>query len=69
MSADGRNWQGLIDTNEPEARLSVFAFGEIYAVTGRSMLVLGLTSQGSTTRRLYQGLGAILEIAEGPLSD
>jgi isoamylase len=66
---EGRNWQGLIDTNQPEAQLSVFAFGEVYAVTGRSMLVLGLSSEDSTTRRLRQGLGAILEIAEGPLLD
>jgi hypothetical protein len=33
------------------------------------MLVLGLSSQGSITHRLDQGLGAILEIAEGPLQD
>ncbi len=66
---DGRNWQGLIDTNQPEAQLPTFAFGDVHAVTGRSMLVFGLSAEESTTRRLRQGLGAILEVAELPLRD
>src|SRR3954452_2516387 len=38
----GRNWEGLIDTNSPEASLGEFPFGHIYAVTGPSMVAFGL---------------------------
>ena len=63
---EGLNWQGLIDTNEPEKALPELAFGDVYEVTGRSMVVLGLVSGESVTRRLRQGLGAIMEVAELP---
>ena len=41
----GGHWQLLIDTNRPEdAEMSAFATGEIYGVTGRSLLLFALES-------------------------
>jgi glycogen operon protein len=65
--AQGQNWTGLIDTNQPDAQLPAFPFGHVYAVTGRSLVALGLATEDSTTRRLRQGMGAILDVAETPL--
>jgi isoamylase len=65
--AQGQNWLGLIDTNQPDSQLSSFSFGHVYAVTGRSLVALGLATEDSTTRRLRQGMGAILDVAESPL--
>jgi isoamylase len=65
--AQGQNWIGLIDTNLPDAQLPTFAFGHVYSVTGRSLVALGLATEDSTTRRLRQGMGAILDVAESPL--
>jgi isoamylase len=64
---DGTNWMGLIDTNQPEAELPAFSFGEDYAVTGRSLLVFGLAAGDSMTRRLRYGMGSILDAIERPL--
>jgi len=65
--ADGRSWLGLIDTNRPDAPMAEFEFGHAYAVTGRSLLVFGLANDNIATRRLRQGLGALLDIADTPL--
>ena len=65
---DGKDWLALIDTNQPEGQLASFPFGQIYAVTGRSMVAFGLSAEDSTTRRLRQGMGSILEVMETPLS-
>lgn len=54
---EGRHWQGLIDTNRPDSQLAGFDFGDVYAVTGRSLLALGLATEDSATRRLRQGMG------------
>jgi len=59
---------GLIDTNQPSALMAEFAFGHAYAVTGRSLLVFGLANESIATRRLRQGLGALLDIADTPVS-
>ncbi|MET4036636.1 isoamylase [Bradyrhizobium sp. JR7.2] len=64
---EGHSWLGLIDTNQPEAQLPTFEFGHVYAVTGRSLLALGLASEAHASRRLRQGLGALLDISETPL--
>jgi glycogen operon protein len=40
----GRNWEGLIDTNSPEANLEHFPFGHGYAMTGRSFVAFKLAS-------------------------
>ncbi|MGY4363416.1 glycogen debranching enzyme GlgX [Bradyrhizobium sp. i1.7.7] len=64
--ADGRNWLGLIDTNQPEAQMPTFKLGHTYAVTGRSLVVFGLATENIATRRLRQGLGALLDVAEAP---
>jgi isoamylase len=66
--AEGQNWIGLIDTNQPEVQLPTVPFGHVYGVTGRSLVALGLATEDSTTRRLRQGMGAILDIAESPLT-
>jgi isoamylase len=66
--ADGLSWLGLIDTNRPDERMPEFEFGHAYAVTGRSLLVFGLANDNIATRRLRQGLGALLDIADTPLS-
>jgi glycogen operon protein len=65
---DGHSWSGLIDTNQPEAQMPAFEFGHTYAVTGRSLVVFGLAAENTATRRLRQGLGALLDVAETPLS-
>jgi glycogen operon protein len=66
---EGRTWVGLIDTNQPDMQFPSFPFGHVYAVTGRSLLALGLSSEDMVTRRLRQGLDAMLDVAEGPLRD
>jgi glycogen operon protein len=66
--ADGQSWLGLVDTNQPDAAMTEFGFGHAYAVTGRSLLVFGLANDGIGTRRLRQGLGALLDIADRPLA-
>ena len=41
----GWHWQLLIDTNLPEgAEMGTFATGEVYGVTGRSLLLFALES-------------------------
>jgi isoamylase len=65
---EGRSWLGLVDTNQPESQLPVFPLGHSYAVTGRSLVAFGLSTEDSTTRRLQQGVGAIIEVMESPLS-
>ena len=66
---EGKDWMALVDTNQPEKQLASFPFGHVYAVTGRSMVAFGLSAEDSTTRRLRQGMGSILEVMETPLSD
>jgi glycogen operon protein len=66
--AEGRSWLGLVDTNQPEDQLPSFPLGHCYAVAGRSLVALGLSTEDSTTRRLQQGVGAIIEVMESPLS-
>jgi isoamylase len=65
--ADGTEWLALIDTNQPEGQLASFPFGHKYAVTGRSLVAFGLSAEDSTTRRLRQGMGSILDVMETPL--
>jgi glycogen operon protein len=66
--AEGRSWLGLVDTNQPEGQLPSFPLGHCYAVAGRSLVAFGLSTEDSTTRRLQQGVGAIIEVMESPLS-
>jgi isoamylase len=66
---DGKDWLALIDTNQPDGQLASFPFGHTYSVTGRSMVAFGLSAKDSTTHRLRQGMGSILEAMETPLSD
>jgi isoamylase len=64
---EGKTWLGLIDTNQPEAKLGAFPFGHVYAVTGRSLLSFGLSADGNTPRPLRQGVDAVLDVTEIPL--
>jgi len=63
----GRSWAGLIDTCRLDAPLAVFPFGHRYPVAGRSMVALGLATEETLTRRLRQGLAAIMDVSEFPL--
>ena len=65
---EGRHWQGLIDTNRPDSQIAAFDFGDVYAVTGRSLLALGLATEDSATRRLRQGTGTDLDATDFPVS-
>ena len=47
----GEMWEGLIDTNRPDEQLDDFAFGHVYAVTGRSLVALGLPTSDTPRRR------------------
>lgn len=64
---DGRSWLSLIDTNQPDTPMAEFDLGHLYAVTGRSLVVFGLANDTIATRRLRQGLGALIDIADTPL--
>jgi isoamylase len=67
--SDGKHWINLIDTNTPKRTdAPAFEFGQGYVVTGRSLLVfvLGLQDQ-QQTRKLREGIAAILDIAERPV--
>jgi isoamylase len=63
----GRSWAGLIDSCRPDAPLAIFPFGHRYPVAGRSMVALGLATEETLTRRLRQGLAAIMDVSEFPL--
>lgn len=64
---DGTRWLGLLDTHQPEAQLLYFSFGETFAMTGWSMLVLGLAAGDTMTRRLRHSMGSILDATVIPL--
>ena len=66
---EGRHWQGLIDTNRPDSQIAAFDFGDVYAVTGRSLLALGLATEDSATRRLRQGTGTDLDATDSLFPD
>jgi glycogen operon protein len=61
---EGKHWQGLIDTNQPEAQLAAFPFEHCYAVTGRSLVAFGLAAEDSGTLRLRQGTGSVLDFID-----
>jgi len=65
---EGRSWLRLIDTNQPYAPMTEFKCGHSFAATGRSLLVFALVNERTATSRLRQGLGALLDIADMPLS-
>ncbi|MBP1294247.1 glycogen debranching protein GlgX [Bradyrhizobium elkanii] len=65
--AEGRNWTGLIDTNDPESQRAAFEFGHGYEVTGRSLLAFVLTADKVASPNLRRSLDAVLESFEAPL--
>jgi glycogen operon protein len=66
---EGKEWLGLIDTNQPdERRGQTYAFGEIFSLTGRSLAVFGLaTAEDQLNRSLRHGMGSMMEAIERPL--
>ena len=46
--AAGLAWNGLLDTNQPDAKEASYPFGTVYPMTGRSLAVFSLA--GSTSR-------------------
>jgi isoamylase len=51
---DGKEWLCLIDTNNPnDPQLTTFAFGDTFAVTGRSLLAFALSADDATIRRMH----------------
>ena len=49
---EGRHWQGLIDTNRPDSQLAGFDFGDVYAVTGRSLLCVRTKATSNGQRQI-----------------
>jgi isoamylase len=49
---EGKYWVRLIDTNQPNTTdVPQFKFGDVYQVTGRSLLLFGLRLEGTRGRR------------------
>ena len=46
-SPGGQGWKLLIDTNLPEGEEQVFAFGDAYDVTGRSLLLFAMEAEAA----------------------
>ena len=66
---EGKRWVGLIDTNDPARRdPQGFDFGYRYEVTGRSLLLFVLATEDRQPRRLREGVGALLDVIEAPVS-
>jgi glycogen operon protein len=65
--AEGLNWTGLIDTNQPESQMPAFEFGHAYEVTGRSLLAFVLTADNVSSPNVRRSLDAVLEVSEMPL--
>jgi isoamylase len=62
---EGKQWRCLIDTNLPGTpETPQFPFGEVYQVTGRSSLLFVVVN-GAHERPLREGLGSLLNVAEG----
>ncbi|MEO7774437.1 MAG: glycogen debranching enzyme GlgX, partial [Steroidobacteraceae bacterium] len=66
---EGRYWMRLIDTCAPsDAKLPSVRFGVKYPVAARSLLLFVLKIDAPRARSVRQGLGALLDVAEDPLS-
>ncbi|MEP0507820.1 MAG: glycogen debranching enzyme GlgX, partial [Aurantimonas coralicida] len=65
---EGKRWVCLIDTNTPDRTdVPSFKFGEVFEVTGRSLLVFVLSQEDRQPKNLREAIGAILDIKERPL--
>jgi isoamylase len=66
---EGKCWLCLIDTNAPQlADAAEFEFDYLYQVTARSLLVFVLVQKDRHERTLREGVKAVLNIAEHPIS-
>jgi isoamylase len=66
---EGKRWMLLVDTNIPDLTdAETFPFGHAYQVTGRSFLVLVLSTDARLPRAFRAGISAILDVSERPLS-
>jgi isoamylase len=60
---DGKHWVGLIDTNQPErTERPVFDFGDVYEVTGRSLLLFALVNGDKQLWRLHDPAETLADI-------
>lgn len=64
---EGRSWIALLDTSEPEREAKEYPFEHSMSLAGRSFCLLVLSTERMTAR-LRQGLDAILNVMESPLS-
>ncbi|MBI5265294.1 MAG: glycogen debranching protein GlgX [Bradyrhizobium sp.] len=64
---EGRSWIALIDSSEPELEAQEHPFEQPLPVTGRSLVLLAL-SGARVGARLRQGLDAIFNLVESPLT-
>jgi glycogen operon protein len=55
---EGKYWSRLLDTNDTNLRVERFAFGAVYQVTGRSLLLFLLKAQRSAGGRRTRSKGA-----------
>lgn len=46
--AEGRGWEVLVDTNEPDLQQASYEFGAVYAVTGRSFAAFGVATSAAS---------------------
>jgi glycogen operon protein len=47
--AEGLAWEGLVDTNRPDAQETSYPFGAVYTITGRSLVAFSLAGSASTS--------------------
>jgi glycogen operon protein len=47
---DGRIWEGLVDTNQPDAPPATYVFETVFEVTGRSLVAFGLVTNDASPR-------------------
>jgi isoamylase len=46
--AEGRGWEALVDTNDPDLQQASYEFDAVYAVTGRSFAAFGLVTSAAS---------------------
>jgi glycogen operon protein len=61
----GTTWRCLLDTNVPEAdEVATFSTGDVYQVTGRSLVLYALEPEGKTSIALTRAAEAMKRISE-----
>jgi glycogen operon protein len=61
----GSTWRCLLDTNVPEIdEIATFSTGDVYEVTGRSLVLYALEPEGKTSIALTRAAAAMKRISE-----